>query len=153
MSDQETKKCREQFFDTYVALCLRLYRYFLCGLYTPSIFQKIYTVRCITIKNRTENHSSKTGFCIEMHHEVGPKDSFVGAQQLLRECATFRFDILCRSASGEVGESGTMSINDARLLMADFQKRLSEVTTFLGVAEIVDLVVDWSASGPQKTRS
>lgn len=115
--------------------------------------EKIYTVRCITIKNRTENHSSKTGFCIEMHHEVGPKVSFLGAQQLLRECATFRFDILCRSASGEVGESGTMSINDARLLMADFQKRLSEVTTFLGVAEIVDLVVDWSASGPQKARS
>ena len=40
---------------------------------------------------------------------------------------------------------------DARSLMTTFQKRISEVTTFLGVPEIVDLVVDWSATGTRNT--
>lgn len=44
-----------------------------------------------------------------------------------------------------------MSMADARSLMTTFQKRISEVTTFLGVAEIVDLVVDWSATGTRNT--
>ena len=44
-----------------------------------------------------------------------------------------------------------MSMADARSLMTTFQKRLSEVTTFLGVAEIVDFVVDWSATGTRNT--
>ena len=40
-------------------------------------------------------------------------------------------------------------MNDLRTLMKTFQDRLSVVTTFVGVAQMVDLVIDWTRSGTQ----